>query len=628
MSDLAIYGTTEPLADLQRVTLGPLSFLWGQEALRQIRWHGTEVVRAVAWPIRDESWGTWPVTVEAESVESEAGFEGRLTFSVADGALRCVLEVRAEAEGLLEARLTMDPGDKPFRTNRAGFTVLHPIKGVAGGPVTVTHSDGSREETVFPARIFPSQPVMDITGLTHRVEGVSVDIAFGGEVFEMEDQRNWSDASYKTYCVPLVHPFVYTLDRPVTQVITLTLSGGEAGGAEAAPQAVTLKHTGAVAPQIGLALEPGWEEPEAARDTALGTGVGRLLVRIPGAPDAGYLTAVASMAARLRAEVDIEIVTGPAPEPDLAAAADALADAGVVPKRVLALPEGYLDSHQPSGPWPGGATPADLLPLLRRAFPTAQIGGGMMTNFTELNRCRPDPARIDFLTHGSSAIVHAGDDLSVLETLECLPQIFDSAAALAEGRSYRLGLVSVGMRSNPYGADVAANPAQGRRTMAREDPRHRGLFGAAWAVGVLAATEGSAVEALCLAAPVGPFGVAFAPQPYPQVGYDAAAARVYPIYHVVEEAAAMAGAPRVGLQGLPEGVRGVAVERDGVRLMLANTGAAPARVSLPEEAAVALMDADAFAAATQNPDWLATAPRRSLRDIDLPPFAVAFARMR
>ena len=44
---------------------------------------------------------------------------------------------------------------------------------------------------------------MDICGLKHSRDGATVDIVFGGEIFEMEDQRNWSDASYKTYCVPL-----------------------------------------------------------------------------------------------------------------------------------------------------------------------------------------------------------------------------------------------------------------------------------------------------------------------------------------------------------------------------------------------------------------------------------------
>ena len=32
-----------------------------------------------------------------------------------------------------------------------------------------------------------------------------------GDTFEMEDQRNWTDASYKTYVRPLALPWPYTL---------------------------------------------------------------------------------------------------------------------------------------------------------------------------------------------------------------------------------------------------------------------------------------------------------------------------------------------------------------------------------------------------------------------------------
>ena len=39
--------------------------------------------------------------------------------------------------------------------NRAGFTVLHPIEGVAGAPLRVGHSDGSVEDGHFPALIAP-----------------------------------------------------------------------------------------------------------------------------------------------------------------------------------------------------------------------------------------------------------------------------------------------------------------------------------------------------------------------------------------------------------------------------------------------------------------------------------------
>ena len=32
-------------------------------------------------------------------------------------------------------------------------------------------------------------------------------VAFDGDIFEMEDQRNWTDASYKIYSTPLRLPF-------------------------------------------------------------------------------------------------------------------------------------------------------------------------------------------------------------------------------------------------------------------------------------------------------------------------------------------------------------------------------------------------------------------------------------
>ncbi len=48
---------------------------------------------------------------------------------------------------------------------------------------------------------------MDIRSLAWTHDGVATTATFDGEVFEMEDQRNWTDASYKTYSTPLERPF-------------------------------------------------------------------------------------------------------------------------------------------------------------------------------------------------------------------------------------------------------------------------------------------------------------------------------------------------------------------------------------------------------------------------------------
>jgi len=48
-----------------------------------------------------------------------------------------------------------------------------------------------------------------------------------GDSFEMEDQRNWTDASYKTYLRPLGLPFSYTSMRgeDIEQSVTISFSG-------------------------------------------------------------------------------------------------------------------------------------------------------------------------------------------------------------------------------------------------------------------------------------------------------------------------------------------------------------------------------------------------------------------
>ena len=52
-----------------------------------------------------------------------------------------------------------------------------------------------------------------------------------GDTFEMEDQRNWTDASYKTYVRPLALPWPYTLAKGtvIEQAVRLSVHGTPAG---------------------------------------------------------------------------------------------------------------------------------------------------------------------------------------------------------------------------------------------------------------------------------------------------------------------------------------------------------------------------------------------------------------
>ncbi|MEP4989327.1 MAG: hypothetical protein ABJV68_16805, partial [Paracoccaceae bacterium] len=435
------------------------------------------------------------------------------------------------------------------------------------------------------------------------------------------DQRNWSDASYKTYCVPLVFPFTYELDAPRSQSIKLALAGEATDTAAAAGQApVTIQPAEATAPAMGLAVEAGWLENDGI---IAASGVQHLVARIGPSLDAAFLARLANVAKDHALHLEVVIADRADPAAFLDEVRDTIGQIGLDPARIIALPEAYLGSHQPSGPWPDGTTPTDAVQAARQTFPGAAIGGGMLTNFTEFNRFPPNPDQCDFVTHANSAIVHAGDDLSVCETLEALPQIFESTAALAQGEPCHLGLLSIGMRTNPYGAELARNPAQVRHTMAHEDPRQKGLFAAAWAVGVLAATQAQPISSLCLGAPTGPFGVSYCKQSYRQAYFDDSDdAAVYPIFHVIRAATLMAGQLRLQPEGVPECLRAYGA---GTSFMISNPSTEPRTLRLAVSAKVAVMNTETFTTAARDIDWLRNTPRLDASELTLEGYATAFA---
>jgi D-apionolactonase len=154
--------------------------------------------------------------------------------------------------------------------------------------------------------------------------------------------------------------------------------------------------------------------------------------------------------------------------------------------------------------------------------------------------------------------VHAADDLSVWQTLEALPDIFATAAEIVAGKPLHLGLLSIGMRSNPYGAAVAPNPDRLRLPMAMDDPRQGTGFAAAYAVAVLARAAAAGVGSLALAMPDGPLGAQG------------------PLGDVVRAAAALSGREvRISEAG---GV--VAIDAGGA-VLAANCTAAPAPSPVP-----------------------------------------------
>src|SRR5689334_16470114 len=137
---IALFGTTQPAPEQIALKAGPISVTFEAGALRWIRLGDVEVLRGIAFLVRDRNWDTpAPLLSNLQIDQTERGF--RVTFSALcrtdDGELPWSAEIVGEADGTLRYTGTASPATD-FVTNRTGFVVLHPLERVVGCPVEVT----------------------------------------------------------------------------------------------------------------------------------------------------------------------------------------------------------------------------------------------------------------------------------------------------------------------------------------------------------------------------------------------------------------------------------------------------------------------------------------------------------
>ena len=605
--------------------------------LRNITIGGHEAIRSIAFVVRDKDWGTFNPTIFDLEVDQQSD-RFRISYRAECGndqqTLAYSAVISGSADGALEFVVT-GGARTDFLTSRTGFVVLHPIDGVAGNDVTVTHTDGSVEQSLFPERIKPSQPFSDIRTLTHRfAPGLSVTCTMEGDAFEMEDQRNWTDASYKTYIRPLGKPHPFTLEpaKEFMQRVFLDVEGRiEPIGRSSLGDPVTIsvrEEALGELPEFALAVHPDYlDESIGAVDLIRRSGVGHLYCTF--ATSAGHdavvmgrfkqLAEATGTAMVLEAVLSLRDDDGQFTDDvdvldaEIAAIRNAADEAGIEFAMISASPECYLKSYQPSGPWPK-APPLELVySKVSKAFPAAAIAAGMHGFFTEFNRHPPLAKVADVVTHSTCPIVHASDDLSVMETLQALPWVFASARDYGGDRPYWIGPTAIGMRFNPYGSATMANPDNRRGAMVTLDPRQRGLFNAAWTLGYIARAVAGRVDGLCLSAVAGPFGVAWQRMDWRQPWFDEIDTdnAVFPVYHVI---AGLAGRHGTMVRAIecsdPTRIAAFAIDvEDGRVMWLANLAATRCRVTLDglgTGLSVQRLDSETFRTCCLDPDGMSS----------------------
>jgi D-apionolactonase len=566
-------GTDETSPECITLKAGALTADLVAGGLRTIRYQGREVLRAIAYVVRDKDWGTFFPAISDFSCQQDGNqfavtFRARCINREPSQELAYETRITGNANGLITFDVTAEPRT-PFLTARCGFAVLHPLEGIVGQPAIIEHVDGSREQAAFPDLIAPLQPFKEIRAIEHAVApGVTARCLMTGDVFEMEDQRNWSDASYKTYVRPLALPWPYVMDSGVRnqQAVELLITDSSAGAlttldakADAAVELEMGEADGSF-PRIGIAIHPG----EIAHPDVLKLLQPQLLL-FHFDPTAGHgrehlagFREMAQIAVGSESALELVVPAQRDVKDELREIAAMVTEARLKLSAVLVSPAVDRQSTLPGSAWPACPPLAEIYQAAREAFPGVAIGGGVLTYFTELNRKRPPVELLDFVSHCTCPIVHAADDLSVMQTLEAMPSITRSARAImGKDKAYWIGPSTIGMRQNPYGSRVMDNPENRRITMTDHDPRQTSLFAAAWMIGYVAVTGDAHLEVLTVGSLTGPLGLA---------SNDGVA--YYPAFYAAQGLAALGGQLRYRCRSSrPEAVAVVAgTDREGKRV--------------------------------------------------------------
>ncbi len=576
LSQSVLYsGREEPGSRPVYLTCGALSFLFDPEwaYVRTIRVLGKEAVRAVYSAVRDQYWNTVKprlanlriVTTErtveidfdAECREGEIDFpwKGRIRGND-DGTLRFEMEGKAQTT---------------FLKNRIGFCVLHPLE-LAGQACTLEEADGSVERSRFPYYISPHQPFLNLRALSYELlPGVAAETRFEGDIFETEDQRNWTDASYKTYCTPLSLPYpaVINAGDEVRQSVTLRLLG-QLPDARSLPRLLSTQSTVAPVgtdpvplPRIGLYLSRelvGQSEAGSSRLRQLRLGHVRLDLQVEGDGWQGLLADGARQAEMLGTPLELAVHLPPDAERSLSLLASNLRT--LQPSLSACLVFGSGDR----------STRPELFELARRTLSSAlgavPLAGGSNVYFTELNRNRPE-VKLDLACYPVTPQVHAFDDESLMETPPVQAWTVQTARQFLGSTPVAVTPVTLKPRMNP---NVREQSEENADAIPRSvDFRQASLLGAAWTLASIKHLAESGVASVTYYETFGWKGVMEtgkgSPSPFPSIPDS-----VYPLYHVFADIGEYRDSAVIPtISSAHSGVESLLLaKRDRRRLILAN----------------------------------------------------------
>lgn len=539
------YGRNEPPPLRTALRAGPLTaFLEGAD-IRDIRFEGVELVRRIYVALRDENWDTIPAELTNLRIDVRED-----SFLLSFDARHCNRNIdfrwHATIQGDPKANITYTLNGqalRDFRYCRIGFCVLQSPAEYAGRPFCGITPDGpitgELPMTVGPQRYegglyFPLFPAVSSLNLSLR-SGVEVRFDFEGDLFEMEDQRNWTDGSFKTYCTPLSlgYPHRAVGGQAFTQRVSITSIGQPAA---LVPISDTVRlsvgsPTGRTLPRLGLGV--------ASHDARLSSLDNELLgkLHLDHLRVDLHLSDSAALARLARAELDCGSL-GCALELALFVTDNADQELRALSARLpLSVPVArVLVFHEQEQ-----TTSQQWVTLVRDRIASqlsgVPIGGGTNLYFADLNRSRPDTTGFDFVAYSVNPQVHATDERSLVENLEAQHDTLLTARAFCGALPLVVSPVTLKPRFNPDAVGPEPLVRTGELPSA-VDPRQMSLFAAAWTLASIKQLAEAGAASVTYYETTGWRGIKDTDRGSPHTElFLSAPDLVFPVYHVFSDLA-------------------------------------------------------------------------------------------
>ncbi len=522
-------------SDFISLRSGDMDLLYSKGEIRQIRVEGFLVLSSIYAAVRDRNWGTiGPAIINEKIGIQQKGFNVNLQvrFNAEDILFEARINIIAEKNTL---SYTMDGiALSKFYKNRIGLCTLHPSKTCKGNFVKIIHCDGHSSEGTFPTRIQPDQPFKNIAGVSWDAGGsIDARLHYKGDVFEMEDQRNWTDASFKTYSTPLEYPFPVFIRKGtrVQQSVTFSFNKESSFIRRSISQQNTINiesHKRVPLPDMGISRSSEIESLPQHMITALsnlGYNHYRVDLWLAGSRWQHILDSAIEESLKLKwpLELVLHFSSNYGANLDLFLAHASRSHLNI--NHFLVFGENHLS---------GEKLLRHVVPRLKNEYPEVPVGGGTDAHFAELNRNHPMTGWLDFISYTICPQVHAFDDLTLIENIEGQAETVRSAAALFN-KPVSIAAVSLKPRFNAASTEYTNQPDD-PSIRPPSDIRQQTVFGAAWTLGSIKQLIMSGVRSVTFYETIGLRGLFQEDKSADQLELkQAKPLKMYPVYYLFKE---------------------------------------------------------------------------------------------